>query len=173
MNTTDTSSQPTAAEPPSQPLGSLAEGAQATLNEAKEQGNEQFEQVRDLATGQLDALAEGAQSVASALQDQDSLGLSNYLGQLATGLSGFADQVREQSAGALLHKGAQVARENPGLFLAGSVAVGFALSRFLRAGGSPQADAPVPDDSIAYTNAPSVEPAPGIGQSNYPGSERP
>jgi len=114
----------------------LADEAAATVKDAKAQGAEQYAHLRDMATDQIDSLAEGAQSAASALEGKDSLGLSQYLGQLASGLSSFADQVKDQSAEQLLHKGAQLARDNPALFLAGSVAVGFGLSRFLKATAS-------------------------------------
>jgi hypothetical protein len=107
--------------------------AGALLGEAKHQGSEQFEHYRDTAADQLDSLKEGARSAASALEGNDSLGLSQYLSQAAECVGEFAEQVRHESAESLLHRGAQLARSNPALFLAGSVAVGFAVSRFLRA----------------------------------------
>lgn len=114
-------------------LRNLSDEAGAALNTAKEQGAEQYEHYRDMAAEQLDSLVEGAQSAASALEGKDSLGISQYLSQLASGLGSFADQVRDKSAEDLLHSGARLARENPALFLAGSVAIGLGLSRFLRA----------------------------------------
>jgi hypothetical protein len=138
----DNASSPT--DKNQQHLHNLANEATATLSDVKEQGAEQYENLRDLATDQIDSLVEGAQSAAAALEGKDSVGLSQYLGQLASGLGSFADQVRDKSAEDLLHKGAQLARDNPALFLAGSVAIGFGLSRFLRASAghgsqSPQA----------------------------------
>lgn len=103
------------------------------MEEAKQQSAEHYEHLRERATDQIDSLAEGAQSVATALEGKDSLGISHYLEQLATGMSSFADRVRDKSAEDLLHEGALLARNNPALFLAGSVAIGFGLSRFLRA----------------------------------------
>jgi hypothetical protein len=119
----------------------LADEAGAALSDAKQQGAEQYEHLRDLATEQIDTLVESAQSAASAMEGKDSLGLSQYLAQLASGLGTFADQVRDQSAEELLHKGAQLARDNPAVFLAGSVAIGFGLSRFLRASANSASDA--------------------------------
>lgn len=148
-----------AASPPGAPqehLKNLADEASATLADVKEQGAEQYEHYRDLAAEQLDSLVEGAQTAASALQGKDSLGLSQYMAQLATGLGSFADQVRDKSAEELLHKGAQLARDNPAAFLAGSVAIGFGLSRFLRASATHQAQA-----ATAQTGSPSAPPAYG------------
>lgn len=114
-------------------LHSIADEAGALLDETKAQGAEQYDHYRDAAAEQLDSLKQGAQSAAEALQDKDSLGLSQYLAQAAECLGSFAEQVRHQSAEDLLHKGSRLARDNPGLFLAGSVAIGFGLSRFLGA----------------------------------------
>jgi hypothetical protein len=122
-----------ASEATQEHLHKLSETAGAALSDAKEQGAEQYEHYRDLAADQLDSLVEGAQSAASALEGKDSLGISQYLSQLASGLGSFADQVRDKSAEDLLHSGARLARDNPALFLAGSVAIGLGLSRFLRA----------------------------------------
>lgn len=122
-----------ASEATQEHLHKLSETAGAALSDAKQQGAEQYEHYRDLAADQLDSLVEGAQSAASALEGKDSLGISQYLSQLASGLGSFADQVRDKSAEDLLHSGARLARENPALFLAGSVAIGVGLSRFLRA----------------------------------------
>jgi len=110
--------------------------AGALLGEAREKGSEQFEHYRDSAADQLDSLEEGVRSAAAALQDNDTLGLSRYLSQAAECMGDFAEQVRHESAEHLLQRGAQLARSNPALFLAGSVAVGFAVSRFIRASAS-------------------------------------
>lgn len=114
-------------------LHGIADEAGALLNETKAQGAEQYSHYRDAAAEQLDSLKEGAQSAAHALEDKDTLGLSQYLAQAAECLGSFAEQMRHQSAEDLLHKGSRLARDNPGLFLAGSVAIGFGLSRFLGA----------------------------------------
>jgi hypothetical protein len=111
----------------------IADEAGSLLNEAKAQGTEHYEQYRDTAADQLETLKQGAESAAEALQGNDTLGLSQYLGQLAGYLGTFAEQVRHQSAEELLQKGSRLAKDNPGLFIAGSVAIGFGLSRFLRA----------------------------------------
>ncbi|MGN8250514.1 hypothetical protein [Pseudomonas sp. SMV7] len=111
----------------------IGEEAGALLGEARQKGSEQLEHYRDSAADQLDSLQEGARSAAAALEGNDSLGLSRYLTQAAECMGDIAEQVRHESAESLLQRGAQLARSNPALFLAGSVAVGFAISRFMRA----------------------------------------
>jgi hypothetical protein len=117
-------------------LHTLGDEAGALLGEARQKSSEQYEHYRDSAAEQLDSLKEGAQSAATALEGHDSLGLSRYLSEAAECVGKFAEQVRHESAESLLQRGAQLARGNPAAFLAGSVAVGFALSRFLRASAS-------------------------------------
>lgn len=167
MNTTQSAAgdntEPVTGSTAQEHLKVLADEAGAAITDAKQQGTEQYAQLRDLATEQIDSLVESAQSAASALEGKDSLGLSQYLGQLATGLGSFADQVRDQSAEALLHKGAQLARDNPALFLAGSVAIGFGLSRFLRASAS-HASTDTASDSSGAGPAVSAGLAPDSGQ---------
>ncbi|MFJ2983227.1 MULTISPECIES: hypothetical protein [unclassified Pseudomonas] len=141
--------EPNAASPPSSTqdhLHAISGEAGALLNEAKVQGTEQFEHYRDTAAEQLDSLKQGAQSAASALEGNDTLGLSQYLGQAAEYLGSFAEQIRHESAEDLLHRGSRLARDNPAVFLAGSVVIGFAMSRFLRAsaGHAPAAATPAP-----------------------------
>lgn len=114
----------------------ITDEAGALLGEARQKGSEQFEQYRDTAAEQLESLEEGARSAAADMQEHDTLGLSQYLTQAAEYVGEFANQVRHESAESLLQRGAQLARSNPALFLAGSVAVGFAVSRFMRASTS-------------------------------------
>lgn len=129
-----------------QPSHSFADSAGATMEEAKQQSTEHYENLRKRATDQIESLAEGAHSAATALGGKDSLGISQHLEQLATGMNSFADRVRNKSAEDLLHEGALLARNNPALFLAGSVAIGFGLSRFLRASANH-------DDATASTSS--------------------
>ncbi|HKS14125.1 MAG TPA: hypothetical protein VJS90_13950 [Pseudomonas sp.] len=148
-------------------LQNIAGEANSLLTEAKEQGSEQFEHYRDFAAEQLDTLVEGAQSAASALEGKDSLGLSSYLGDLARYLGEFSHQVRDQSAEQLLQKGSQLARDNPAVFLAGSVAIGFGLSRFLRASASHGPSASTSHTSTTSSTTPSSSTPPKA----YGGSE--
>ena len=143
-------------------LQNIAGEANSLLTNAKEQGSEQFEHYRDLAAEQLDTLVEGAQSAASALEGKDTLGLSSYLGDLARYLGEFSHQVRDQSAEQLLHKGTQLARDNPAVFLAGSVAIGFGLSRFLRASAS---QGPSSSSTGSHTEVESSSPPSAYGAS--------
>lgn len=100
----------------------ITDEAGALLGEAKQKGSEQFEHYHDTAADQLGSFEEGARSAAAALEGNDSRGLSQYLSQAAEWVGDFAEQVRHESAESLLQRGAQLARNKPALFLAGSVA---------------------------------------------------
>lgn len=135
----------------------IGEEAGALLGEARQKGGEQLEHYRDSAADQLDSLQEGARSAAAALEGNDSLGLSRYLTQAAECMGEFAEQVRHQSAESLLQRGTQLARSNPALFLAGSVAVGFAISRFMRASDT-HADTPSATAAHGFTAPRATQP---------------
>jgi len=117
----------------------LKENVTETLGDARQQADEQFGQYRDTAADQIEALAQGTKSFVSELQDKDTLGMSDYLVDMAESMSGLAGNLRGKSAEQLLHDGADLARNNPALFIAGSIALGFGLSRFLKAGSAPAA----------------------------------
>jgi hypothetical protein len=134
-------------------LNHIKEDVNEAIGSAREQADAHFGQYRDTAADQIDALARGAKSAVSELEANDTLGLSHYLADMADSMSGLAGKLRHKSAEQLLHDGSRLARENPGLFLAGSVAVGFGLSRFLKAGSSPVADE-IDDPAAGHSNPP-------------------
>ncbi|CAH0319099.1 hypothetical protein [Pseudomonas brassicacearum] len=123
------------------------------IGSAREQADAHFGQYRDTAADQIDALARGAKSAGSELEASDPLGLSHYLADMADSMTGLAGKLRNMSAEQLLHDGARLARDNPGLFMAGSVAVGFGLSRFLKA-GSPSIASETEDPAAGHSNPP-------------------
>lgn len=139
------------------PLGSLQEGARTALHDVQEQGSAQFEAYRDSAADQLEALAESARVAGEQLDERDSLGVSHYISDMARSMGSLAEGLRGKSADELLHQAGRLARDNPALFLAGSVAVGFGLSRLLRASaedsGEPFTDGRGHDGKAADSDA--------------------
>ncbi|MCU1758536.1 hypothetical protein NTD84_02220 [Pseudomonas sp. 14P_8.1_Bac3] len=138
MNTSNNTSagQPGSARP-EHDFQHVKEDVTEALSGARQQADAQFGQYRDTAADQIEALAKGAKSVVSELESKDTLGMSDYLADMADSMSGLAGNLRGKSAEQLLHDGADLARNNPALFIAGSIALGFGLSRFLKAGSAP------------------------------------
>lgn len=125
-------------DPPQDHLHNLQEGALAAVASAKEHGSAQFEQYRDTAVDQIENLAHSAHSAAEQMQDGDTLGLSHYATDLAQNMTTLAGNLRGKSIDELLQQAGRLARDNPALFVTGSVALGFGLSRFLKASNSGQ-----------------------------------
>lgn len=96
-------------------------------------GREELEGLRGTAADNLEKLAEGAQAAASTLQRDDVGHLSEYVSDLATRMTSFSSTLRTKSGDEILRDVGRMAQENPALFVAGSVAIGFGLARFARA----------------------------------------
>lgn len=111
----------------------LREQVQAGAQQAAAMGKAQLDQHRQTAADQLDQLAQGARTAATELDQQDHTQMSHYLQELAGGMAQFASSLRDRNADELIREASNLARRNPGLFIAGSIAIGFGLARFLRA----------------------------------------
>ncbi|MBT9570812.1 MAG: hypothetical protein IV106_06800 [Pseudomonas umsongensis] len=166
MNTTDSTTDDLSGKPntatPAPDFEHLKENVTEALGGARQQVDEQFGQYRDTAADQIEALAQGAKSFVSELEDKDKLGMSDYLADMAESMSGLAGNLRGKSAEQLLHDAADLARNNPGLFIAGSIALGFGLSRFLKAGTAPAATVSDSDGGDPATGR-SMPPSGGFG----------
>lgn len=111
----------------------LREDARHLSDEARTKGREELEGLRGTAADNLEKLAEGAQAAASTLQHDDIGHLSEYVSDMARRMTGFSSTLRTKSGDEILRDVSRMARENPALFVTGSVAIGFGLARFARA----------------------------------------
>jgi hypothetical protein len=107
-------------------------GASGLADQIKQDGRQRIEQTKRSAAGHIESLAEALDSARARL-DQDQPTLAAYAGRAATGVSNLATKLRDGNVEELLEDTRALARRNPALFLAGGVAIGFALSRFLKA----------------------------------------
>jgi hypothetical protein len=107
--------------------------ATGMAEEAKRQGQEQFETHKHTAADQTEKLAGVVERVAEEFKGQDQQSLADYAGELAGGMKSFAENMRNKTLEDVIKDTQQLARNNPTLFLMGSVAVGIALSRFFKA----------------------------------------
>jgi hypothetical protein len=103
-----------------------------TVQEAKQAGKEQLETQKDRAAEQVQQLAGSIERAGATLEDEQP-SLASYTRRIATRLTSFSENLRTRSVGELLEDTEALARRNPALFLVGSVGIGVALARFLKA----------------------------------------
>ena len=101
--------------------------------QVKAQGMAQLDSYRGTAADELEKVAQSAKAAAAELENQDRTGLSSYVSDMAQSMVELADGLRGKSVDELVGDVNRLARNNPGLFIAGSIAIGFGLTRFARA----------------------------------------
>lgn len=126
--------------------GQPGAGAQRLADEAKAQSRAEIDRARESTAHKAETLAESARAAAAALERDDIGHLSQYVSDMADGMTRFADGLRHKSGDEIARDVGRIARENPALFIAGSVAIGFGLSRFARASSRHGPHAMVPAD---------------------------
>ena len=129
--------------------------AAGVAQDVKRQGQDQFEARKHTAADQTEKLAGVVDRVSEELKGQNQESLADYTGQLAGSMKNFADSLRQRNLDELVNDTQQLARRNPTLFLMGSVAVGIALSRFLKASAARSGSNPS-NDSESYDSSRSV-----------------
>ena len=117
----------------SQPGEEVKAKAREATEQVKNQGKAQLDSYRSSAADELEKVAQGARAAAAELENQDRSGLSHYVSDVAQGMVDFADNLRGKSVDELVGEVNRMARNNPALFIAGSIALGFGLTRFARA----------------------------------------
>lgn len=126
-------------------------------DEVKQQGKAQLENYRGTAADGLEKVARSAQAAAAELESQDSTGLSHYVSDMAQSMVELADNLRGKSVDELVGEVNRIARNNPALFITGSIAVGFGLTRFARASSQRQH---APEPTVDYGHAEVARPHP-------------
>jgi hypothetical protein len=101
--------------------------------DAKRQGRAKLDSGKQTAADQTEKLANAVERAAQELGGGEQQSLADYAGQLASSMRSLAENLRGRSIDELLRETQQLARKNPTLFFVGSVAVGVAVSRFLKA----------------------------------------
>lgn len=100
----------------------------------KEDSKQRIESGKRSAADHVSEIAQAITRASEQLRDTQPT-LADYTSRLADGVGNLATRLREGSWEALVDDTRQLARRNPALYLAGGVAVGFALSRFVKASG--------------------------------------
>jgi hypothetical protein len=115
------------------PEQKIREDARDAKREAGAQAREKVEAGQHQLADEADALSDAIDAAAANLDDHDREGLARYARDLSSKLASAAGQLEGRSVDELASDAKRLARNNPALFMLGSVAVGFGLSRFFKA----------------------------------------
>lgn len=122
---------------PDHETDSAAGRAHELGSEAKKAAQAKAEEAADTAKSSASSTAShGAEAlgrVADSLRDQGEEALAQTTASIASGLSEYSERLEKRSAEDLIQDAVRLARENPALFVLGSVGLGIALSRFFKA----------------------------------------
>ena len=111
----------------------LKSKATEVTQEVKQRGKKQLDTTRRAAADQAQKVAGVIEQASEQLGRADQQSLARYTGEFATSIKSLADNLNNRSIDELGSDALRLARQNPTLFLLGSVAIGFALSRFVKA----------------------------------------
>jgi hypothetical protein len=126
-------SRPGSEAGPGEQAARLEEEAAALGTKAAGKAKAEVERQGRKAADQADRLADTIEQAASNLREQGSPELSEYVSRLADGIGEVADSLRSKSVDDLLRDLRGMAERNPAMLIAGSIAVGFGITRFARA----------------------------------------
>lgn len=111
----------------------IKEDVRDAKHEAGAQAREQAKAGQHRVANEADNLSDAIDAAASSLDDHDREGLARYARELSSSLSNAAGQLEGRSIDELANDAKRLARNNPALFMLGSIGVGFGLSRFFKA----------------------------------------
>lgn len=113
-------------------LDEAKQKASSLGHEAKAQGKAALSRQKEGAADQFGAVASALHSAADELQDRDQAQAGRFMSYAAEQLETFGRRIRTKDVDALIDDASRMGRRSPAAFFAGSLAVGFLLSRFLK-----------------------------------------
>jgi len=109
------------------------------LSEAKHRAESMVDERKNQTAERLQGIAGALRETSHKLQDQEEETFASYAATAADQVDKFSGYLRNQNVGDLLHDVDGLARRQPELFLAGALAAGFLLGRFLKSSAVSQA----------------------------------
>lgn len=107
-----------------------------TLGQAKQQVASRFDEQKSQAAGRLSNVANALRQTGENLESQHEDTFGQYARAAADQLEQFSNTLQNKNMNELLNEVQSFARRQPELFIAGSLAAGFLLGRFLKSSGS-------------------------------------
>jgi len=114
----------------------LKEQASHLAEDAKRQGKAQADHYREVAADKVGQVADRIKAAAGELDEGATSSLSSHITGLADSMGRLSSDLREKSGDEILRDVNRLARQNPGMFVAGGLAVGFGLARLMKASAS-------------------------------------
>jgi hypothetical protein len=108
------------------------------VDTARDRATERLATQKDQVAGTLGVMADALHSVGRQMRDQDEDTIGQYMDTTADQVDRLSAVLREQDISQLIAATGKFARQQPGLFLAASFAIGFAGTRFLRSSAPTQ-----------------------------------
>jgi hypothetical protein len=108
------------------------------VDTAREQATDRIATQKDRVAGTLGVMADALHSVGRQMREQDEDTIGQYMDTAADQVNRVSAVLRDQDISQLIAATSKFARQQPGLFLAASFAIGFAGTRFLRSSASSQ-----------------------------------
>jgi hypothetical protein len=106
--------------------------ASSLLDETRRDGRQMLDRQKDAATEQVGAVASALRSAADDLHRHDDQRAGRFVEFAADRLESFGNMVRNRDIDSLIDDAERLGRRSPAAFFAGSIALGFLLSRFLK-----------------------------------------
>lgn len=110
--------------------------AKAQMNEAAEQakakGQQVFQEQKTNAVGHLDKIAQALHQTATNMRNENEQTAGKIIDQAASGLERLASGLRTQDMESMYYQARNAVRRQPALFIGGTIAAGFLISRFLK-----------------------------------------
>lgn len=101
-------------------------------NQAKEQVSSRLATQKDRAAESLGGVAQALRTSGQQLREQDQMGVTDYIDQIANQVERFSGYIRGHDVGELVGDVERFARRQPGLFLGGAFVLGLLGARFLK-----------------------------------------
>lgn len=119
-------------------LDEARQQAAGLASHARDQGKAILSQQKEGAAQQVESVADALHTTADELQRRNPQ-VGRFVGFAAERLEGFSRQMRDKDLDSLIEDTQRWGRQSPAAFFAGSMAVGFLLSRFLKSSTTPPA----------------------------------
>lgn len=118
----------------------LGNKAREASRQFADKGKAEAEALSQKAADTLDDVEGIAEAEADELERRGYTDLSAYVREMAEGIGNLSDNIRHKSVDELVRSASDLAARNTGLFVLGSIAIGFGLSRFVKAAPASRSD---------------------------------